>query len=693
MAAMEPNPQEPHKAVSLVERFTTLHVKLPTETFRQPAPDDGEPGQKVSDVWLDGHPRGFLLMHNLHAFQPMGKCMLVKSIDTGQLLVVKRLKRYAPRFTKDWWKKDPAYKFPHKITYETVSPPELRFSTLADPNTQHLLPDEGYFPKLYAYGIPGGPKAFNRDGECDLFSLYFKRYNGGTLENLLFMYGQRDTGAPVPEPFIWHVIAQLCRAVVFLQTGCTWEAIRRGVSPPQANWKPIVHRNIVDSNILLNFPEAGDKDKDALGFCFPEVILEGFDAANRVDDGALFWGNGAVNRWRAEQGLDRAGPGLWEDMHMIGVIFRRLVMVYDLWRVNQTLGFDVDHDGKLEWYLHENLDLEEGEEPPYSDALIDLLKAWEIEALQTHAGWHFWDERPGVRDQIPTVDWLIKVVLPMADAKVSEFHERGRGREHEGEALVMWDVSWVIPDHAFETVPYSGREATDGDILREFERDLRWLFGPYIPMRYSYAHLFITPVNPRAGTRKEGMQATGKVKLKMKVAEEKGKEKMKMVMEKWKKEMRMEEMKTKEAKMQKWEEEILKEKAREIKIQMRKTLTRLLMSHGSGNSRTLAWKGRPRKTKKLDPQSLRRQADLERDYHQMMDPKRKELLAKITDPKAGLDLWEKHDDEDDDEDGSASGPTRTCGCSNCVRKINQSTTSKPSTASNPDLNSTATAKT
>jgi hypothetical protein len=159
----------------------------------------------IHQKW-DAHSDGFILMHNLRNSQPLGKVILVESRKTGELLVNKRLPRSAPIFDE----KDPDPEWEQiafQTAYYTLAPAEVCFSTLDDPQVEVRLPDEPYFPKLYAYGLPNGKPPgrgglYNENLATDVYSLYFKRYNGGTLDNLMGMYGDGDIGAPIPESFI-----------------------------------------------------------------------------------------------------------------------------------------------------------------------------------------------------------------------------------------------------------------------------------------------------------------------------------------------------------------------------------------------------------------------------------------------------------------------------------------------------------
>jgi hypothetical protein len=156
-------------------------------------------------------------MHNLHVRKPLGKCMLLESLNfPGKLLLIKRLYRYAA-ITHQQHNGDDVVdgdenlqsQLPRTTTWTTEftspSPGEVRFSTLDDYRVVDVrLPAEPVLPVLYACGYPDWTRPWNppaTGGEADLFSLYFKRCNGGTLASLMEMHADGRIGAPVPEPF------------------------------------------------------------------------------------------------------------------------------------------------------------------------------------------------------------------------------------------------------------------------------------------------------------------------------------------------------------------------------------------------------------------------------------------------------------------------------------------------------------
>lgn len=512
-----PATQAAHSTITPAS-FRQLHVKLPREIPRE---HDGIKMDRPSwvrnvtdsDGWLYTHFKGFLLLHNLHMTKPMGKCMLLESINTGEVVVNKRLYRYAPWLPPPRDSESPtaSNRLNRLLTrwlidFATRVPGELRFARLDDALVEFRLPDEPYFPELLAYGFPDWKKTFShtQKDQADLFSLYFRHYNGGSLSNLLDMYADPVIGAPVPEPFVWHVIEQLSRAVIYLHTGLTREELAAGEKRDKHSltWKPVVHRTICADNILLHFPEeAIDGGGDPLDKCFPRIVLEGFDQANFMTDPKEWWGARALANAGRRALLP---PSCWEDLHAVGDVFRRVVTVHDCARpqdirrdhrpevpVNEEpyrLRYNVDHDGMLEQYLSMNMELEDGQVPAYSDDLIDLLMKWELDALKDDPGARFADD--DVWEHIPGIKLLLEEALPLAEKKVKEYRALGYDKlssssDPEDDGL-NGDVSWVVPERTFERIPFSNNHGSEEHALAQLESDLTYLFGPYIPVWYSY---------------------------------------------------------------------------------------------------------------------------------------------------------------------------------------------------------------
>ncbi|KAH6614629.1 hypothetical protein B0J18DRAFT_347484, partial [Chaetomium sp. MPI-SDFR-AT-0129] len=301
--------------------FRQLHVKLPTEHpmvwLGPPIPgarNKNNPGISTeSQTWLAHHPGGFLMMRNMQPEMPLGFGMLLESLDTGQIIFHKRIRRNTPLF------KPPSSSVPkpfrwHERYGKGGLPPEIRVSTLTDdPRVDLVLPKEPYFPRLYAAAWPTAaqpPLNPNSGSSSDsgsedtaqtqpgptqpakeVHSLYYKYYNGSSLANLVEMYSDR-TGGPVPESFIWHVVEQLTRALLFLYAGLTRDDLDPFTEPADETPEhydlilnrmvqraPWIHQDISDVNILLNFPLNADGLLEPMGRFFPDVILSGLQNA------------------------------------------------------------------------------------------------------------------------------------------------------------------------------------------------------------------------------------------------------------------------------------------------------------------------------------------------------------------------------------------------------------------------------
>ncbi|KAK4141542.1 uncharacterized protein C8A04DRAFT_14009, partial [Dichotomopilus funicola] len=288
--------------------FRQLHVKLPTED-----PTNNRSIFSESQRWLADHPSGFLMMRNMQPEVPLGFGMLLESLDTGKIIFHKRIRRRTPLF------KPPYPSIPEPFTWHErygkgELPPEIRVSTLTDdPRVDLVLPKEPYFPRLYAAAWPTAaqpppdpnsrsssdsgsedtaqtPPASTQPAE-EVHSLYYKYYNGSSLANLVEMYSDR-TGGPIPESFIWHVVEQLTRALLFLYAGLTRADLDSFTEPADETPEhydlilnrmlqraPWIHQDISDVNILLDSPLNADGLLEPMGRFFPDVILSGLQNA------------------------------------------------------------------------------------------------------------------------------------------------------------------------------------------------------------------------------------------------------------------------------------------------------------------------------------------------------------------------------------------------------------------------------
>jgi hypothetical protein len=284
--------------------------------------------ENESSQYLQARSQGFVLAHWIQApgegIPNAGSVGVFASINYPQeLVIIKKLPRITRRAQlHNKWKPVPA-----EIEQSSLNP--------NDPAIQRQLPlyhkNMGLtpFPQLHAFQIhkqiPGSEPS---EPEEDV-TLFYKYYNGGTLKS--FTQRHAKAGKLVPEGFIWHVIAQLCRGVSWLHTGhipSRDENLGRkdpshSPKPPPKTWKPICHHDMHADNILLHFPTDGEKLADPRLKQFtdylPQVII--------ADFGLSFQAN---NDRSDELGLDEnpgiPEPSTWKDKADIGEAVLRLMI-------------------------------------------------------------------------------------------------------------------------------------------------------------------------------------------------------------------------------------------------------------------------------------------------------------------------------------------------------------------------------
>ncbi|KAL2115154.1 hypothetical protein VTJ04DRAFT_10817 [Mycothermus thermophilus] len=456
-------------------KFRALHVELLTPVLRDP-----DNRNSTSHQWLDNHPNGFLLMRNVKRWAKMGETMLLHPLDdTEEMVVVKYIRQRRQRGSK------------------IIYPASIRFSTLErDRYAEVRLPEE-HFAKLYAYAFPTEklPQPALTTSRTDTYALYYQHYNGGSLRSLLEMYGDPEIGAPVPEPFIWHVAEQLSRAVLYLQRGIQpgeldeWldeiVAQRRGDKSSNKNadnnpeeiaddligdpippdtWQPIVHRSITPKNILLHFD---DPNANIWAPWFPKIVLKGLESAIQL-----------LPREEGDEVLhvdNEVPPEAWLDSCAIGKILRRLAInhsnnIYESSR-GQVVG---EWHGPIKTWHPATL-VEEGTfsntaEAAYSSELIGLLEQFEVVIDRSLTE----DNPPRQERAFPTTpphEFLLKQVLPLARQKIDEFKN---GNMPRGESTHSWArVSWVQPDPQFEFMPYSPIEKREDLAWKEVLQELK----------------------------------------------------------------------------------------------------------------------------------------------------------------------------------------------------------------------------
>ncbi|KAK4096778.1 hypothetical protein N658DRAFT_435392, partial [Parathielavia hyrcaniae] len=449
--------------------FRQLYGKIPTETFREILSESWRASHPheddiTSDKWLDEHAKGFLLIQNLRPNYPIGKSILLESLDTGVLVVNKRFSRQLTRFKPD----DPDFDKPvYHYACKKYPPVGLRFSTLDDPRVAARLPAAPYFTRLYAYGLPQGKASFKGRDPDDMYSLYFRHYNGSTLSSLMEMYGDSELGGPVPEPFVWHVMDQLCRAVLSLRAG---DGQPHTIDKHNQDWVSVVHRGITEDNILLHFR---DDDDEPLARCFPAIVLGGF--------GAAIMGRKLQKRLNPISTAD-AVTLAWQDLYVIGELCCRLVTNHDAPTPprQRSMEHAAAVSKMLSRYLPENMNLAARQKLVYSRELIELLQRFERLKVdnQNQGG----AANMLMRDLNPIYWKFFLECLGAAMNKVEQYRVRIMKRvKLTGEAdddVAMADVSWVKPDPTFDHAPYHPGDGNKATQLERLRKDMKCLFGP-----------------------------------------------------------------------------------------------------------------------------------------------------------------------------------------------------------------------
>ncbi|KAI9886950.1 MAG: hypothetical protein M1823_001242 [Watsoniomyces obsoletus] len=109
-------------------------------------------------------------------------------------------------------------------------------------------------------------------------SLYMGYCDLGSIDDLIKKYRARPSRAYIPEPFIWHTLHSLMKALTYMICGAS------GNGPevvPVRGWKRTLHKDIKPSNIFLKAPNPGGR--------YPSIVLGDFGLAVREDD-RLRWG-------------------------------------------------------------------------------------------------------------------------------------------------------------------------------------------------------------------------------------------------------------------------------------------------------------------------------------------------------------------------------------------------------------------
>lgn len=241
--------------------------------------------ENESSQYLHARRQGFVLVHWIQApgdgLPNAGSVGVFASIDCPQeLVIIKKLPRITRRaLLHDRWKPVPA-----EIEQSSLDPKDP--AVQRQPPLYHENAGLTPFPQLHAFQIHKQTPGSEPSKPEEDVTLFYKYYNGGTLKSFIAKHAK--AGKQVPEGFIWHVIAQLCRGVSWLHTGhipSRDENLGRGdpshpPKPPPDAWEPICHHDMHTDNILLHFPTDEEKLADPRLEQFtdylPQVIIADF---------------------------------------------------------------------------------------------------------------------------------------------------------------------------------------------------------------------------------------------------------------------------------------------------------------------------------------------------------------------------------------------------------------------------------
>jgi serine/threonine protein kinase len=166
---------------------------------------------------------------------------LVLEIETGDLYMRK----------SEW--PDSQEPFPH-VKYENgvASSGLLRHKNL-------VRSEEGFYQVLEDLG--------RRHDTCTTNT---HLYDLGTLEHVFWRYREAKSMRP-PKAFIWHLIEEVTDALIYMHKGHeNADAVASPDAKPKRNWRPVAHRDVTLSNMLLDEAAPGK---------YPTIRLCDFDNA------------------------------------------------------------------------------------------------------------------------------------------------------------------------------------------------------------------------------------------------------------------------------------------------------------------------------------------------------------------------------------------------------------------------------
>ncbi|KAK7968935.1 hypothetical protein PG988_008008 [Apiospora saccharicola] len=228
---------------------------------------------------------------------------------------------------------------------------------------EFVLPDEDYFQKIEL-----AEQEYHVGADTNIWSLYYKYSNGGTLRTLLDLHHRYQK--PVPEPFIWHVIEVLSEAFNFMYRGRgkgdDLPPADVGPYPTVPPWRTrVYHRNLTLDSIYINYENCGGGPISAAGQirnAFPTLRIGNWeDSAIDGDTQPLL-----------PPGRFGQDPAEWHDVYGFGQIIRSLMLAHvPMWTANNC--------PNPNWQLNEYTG---GWGNPYSGQLYDVAASFEVDNIQ-----------------------------------------------------------------------------------------------------------------------------------------------------------------------------------------------------------------------------------------------------------------------------------------------------------------------
>ncbi|KAL2019084.1 hypothetical protein VTK56DRAFT_10115 [Thermocarpiscus australiensis] len=426
-------PRAKTEAIHSLQHSASPRVRVPALARRQYV-RRAQLAASARMVEKDRRLRGFIFLRWLKRDKEV-EVGLFASVDAPQELVVIKKLISLPRYHQA------ADRF-------RAMAPEIELCSLVDPLVQRLLPlDQTMTPfvQMHAFQVHDRShwsekyKSFNT-------TLFYKYYNGGTLYEFIFKHMQAER--QVPEGFIWHVIAQIGRALSFLHTGNSPSPAynvlhQRHIADPgsQLNkshgipgWKPICHSDGHVGNIWLHYPSDEEKrmDPQLEGFSdfLPQIILGDFGLAFQAD-------NDDIDMLCRTQNPDLPEPETLRDKADLGSNIKQLMLADEpvAHRWNQHRERRVGRYGYHSPLLHPRLSR-------YSQELQDCLQRFEV-LINLVESEQWYQLLPGTKkrdwENYPDNDFVYGTMIAMADKFVHQYI----GSEDEQ------SVRWTQPANAY----------------------------------------------------------------------------------------------------------------------------------------------------------------------------------------------------------------------------------------------------